>query len=296
MNFTEDQLATWAKPPSETEETKCSNTVSRVTRALRAKFGNEVSIFLQGSYKNRTNVRRDSDVDIVVCHNNYYFPDVAFLSDSEKTTFWQNFTASQYSFAQFKNDAVAALQSEFSFGDVQRKNKCVLIEEGSQRVNADVVPCFEHRRYAGPYNVSNTGIEFETDNGSRIYSFPEQHYNNGVAKNERTGRMYKSVVRIMKHARNQMVDAGLIGSDAMSSFFLESLVWNVDDDCFNQRTYAEGTRKVISRIWNDMGNAEKANNYAEVSDLKWLFRGNTSKTPQQGRDFMFKLWNFLGYE
>ena len=56
MNFTEDQLIVWAKPPSETEEEKSRATRDRIEKVLRATFGNSIRVFRQGSYKNRTNV------------------------------------------------------------------------------------------------------------------------------------------------------------------------------------------------------------------------------------------------
>ena len=104
MSTIEEQLTRWAKPPSETEEGKCQTAVSQITEALRGKFGNDVSISLQGSYKNRTNVRFDSDVDIVVRHDGYYFPDVSGLPELEKQTFWSGFVPAQYTYVQFKND------------------------------------------------------------------------------------------------------------------------------------------------------------------------------------------------
>src|SRR3990172_2917044 len=104
MKFAEDQLTTWAKPPSETEEEKCRNAVDQITKAIRDKFGDDVSIFLQGSYKNRTNVKRDSDVDIVVRHDGYYFYDLGSLTPEEKAAYEASSIPAKYTFYQFKND------------------------------------------------------------------------------------------------------------------------------------------------------------------------------------------------
>ena len=104
MKISEEQLTRWAKAPSETEEGKCQNAVNRITEIIKNKFGSDVSVFLQGSYRNRTSVKQDSDVDIVVLHEGYYFSDVGGLSESDKTTYWKNFVGSDYTFSQFKND------------------------------------------------------------------------------------------------------------------------------------------------------------------------------------------------
>jgi hypothetical protein len=296
MNVSEDQLGRWAKPPSETEEGKCQHTVQRITKALRAKFGNAVSIFLQGSYKNRTNVRLDSDVDVVVRHDGHYFPDAAFLNETDKALYWKHFSPSQYSFSQFKADVFAALTVEFDYGEVVRQNKCITVKKNSQRVNADVVPCFEHRRLKNAYEVYAKGIEFITDSGEHIISFPEQHYGNGVAKNDNTSRLYKSEVRILKNVRNELIDQRQLADNEMPSFFLECLVYNVENHNFDSASYTGATRSVIATVWNDMGDHAKANEYTEVSELLWLFKGNPKRTPKQARDFMQLAWDFLGYK
>lgn len=297
MNISEEQLAQWAKPPSETEEDKCQNALSQITEAIREKFGNDVSVFLQGSYKNRTNVRLDSDVDIIVRHDDYYFPEVSWMSESDKQKFWANFISSTYTFTQFKNDIQTLLEDKFGTGMIERKNKCIKVEGNSQRVNADIVPCFVHKRFKAPTIIEVEGIEFITDAGINISSFPEQHYDNGVRKNDNTSRMYKSVVRILKNVRNDLVDQKIIVLETMPSFFLECLTWNVLPNIhFQKDTYTAATRAIVATIYNEMGEPEKANNYAEVSDLKWLFRGNPQRTYQQARNFMQQVWDFIGYE
>jgi len=295
MSADEDQLTVWAKPPSETEEDKCRNAVDRITKAITSKFGSSVSIFLQGSYKNRTNVKKDSDVDIVVRHNDYYFPDVFFLSDNDKKTYWNNFIVSEYTFPRFKNDIQQVLENEFDEGEVERKDKCIKIWGDEQRVNADVVPCFVHKRMKTPYTVDTEGIELKTDGGIRIYSFPQQHFDNGAKKNNDTETFYKSVVRILKNVRNNLVDQGTILDKAMPSFFLECLVWNVPDQNFAKNTFMEATKSIVYTVWNDMGDTSRAQDYTEVSNLKWLFRGNDGRTPLQAKNFMAQAWAYTGF-
>lgn len=297
MNISEEQLTRWAKAPSETEEGKCQNAVSRIMEIVKNKFGTNVSVFLQGSYRNRTNVRQDSDVDIVVLHEGYYFSDVGGLSESDKAAYWTNFVGSDYTFSQFKNDVHTLLKDTFGASLVTRKNKCIRVDGNDYRVDADVVPCFVHKRFHSLHSVEAEGIELVTDAGVHIHSFPKQHHDNGVAKNDDTDKMYKSVARILKNVRNELVDKGTISLDNMPSFFLECLVWNVlPNTHFKKDTYTSATRAVIATVWNEMREVEKANNYAEVSDLKWLFRGSPNRTHQQAQNFMQHAWDFIGYE
>lgn len=294
MTVPEEQLIRWAKPPSETEETKSQNTVSRIRKAIIRNFGSKVSIFLQGSYKNRTNVRLDSDVDIVVLYNQVFFSDISALSESDRQIYDIKYKNSNYTFNHFKNDIQHILEDEFDSGGIERRNKCIKVKKNTQRVDADVLPCFVHKRFRTPYSVSAEGIHFFPGDGNEIISFPEQHYENGVQKNTEANGRYKSIVRILKNIRNELIDRGSITDDLMPSFFLECIIWNVLNSTFNKETYLSTTRAIIEKIFMDMSDNNKSNDYSEVSDLLWLFRGQQKRTPQQAKDFMYHARDFLG--
>lgn len=298
MQISEDQLTRWAKAPSETEEGKCQNAVRIISEAIQNHFGSDVSVFLQGSYRNRTNVRQDSDVDIVVLHEGYYFPNVNSLSEAEQRAYWDNFTGSSYTFQDYKTEVLSLMNKVFGAHNVTRKNKCIRVNGNDNRVHADVVPCFVHKRLRSGGDVEAEGVEFAMDQGGeRIFSFPKQHYDNGTSKNKNTKEMYKPVVRILKNVRNVLVDEGTLEKDLITSFFLECLTWNVlPHTHFHENNYADATRNILVQLYEDMGDAQKANEYAEVSDLKWLFRGNSRFTHQHARNFAEKAWNHIGYE
>lgn len=293
MTVTDEQINRWANPPSETENEKCENAISQVTDALRSRFGNDITIVRQGSHRNRTNVRLDSDVDLAVVHNHYFFPDIQGLTPSDKALYQKYHSPASYTFSQFKADVHQILQTKFGAGAVDRKNKCIRVSGNSMRINADVVPAYEHRRFSSFGVVGSTGIEFVTDTGDRVHSFPDQHYNNGVKKNNDTKRAYKSVVRVLKNVRNHFVDEGKMKIEDMPSFFIESLVWNVPSTHFSGATWRDDAESVALKIWSDMREFEKSNNYAEVSDLMWLFRGQFHRSPKQAEEFMLKAWSFI---
>ena len=119
MSINEDQIVRWSKSPSETQDTKCQNAISQITEAVRKKFGYDVTIDLQGSYKNRTDVKLDSDVDIIVRHNGNYFPNVQFLAPDEAGKFWATFVPSQYLHPQFRNEVWQALIDYLGSGMVE---------------------------------------------------------------------------------------------------------------------------------------------------------------------------------
>lgn len=292
MSYSDDQFARWAQAPSETEETKCQYTIKLIIEAINDHFGSPVSLFLQGSYRNRTNVKNESDVDVVVLHTGYYFSDVHGLSEEEKQKYWAGFRGSDYTFQQYKNELITVLQQKFGHASIERKNKCIRVHKNEYRVNADVIACFEHWRFRALGDVEAVGIELIAEDKSHVASFPKQHTANAEDKNTLTDGDYKSQVRILKNIRNSMMDQCIILPDSMSSFFLECLVWNLPSEIFTHQTHKETTKAVISKIWNDMREQEKAITYAEVCDLYWLFKGQ-KRTPAEVEEFMLKSWQCI---
>jgi predicted nucleotidyltransferase len=293
MAIREEQLVSWAQPLSETQDTRCEKAVSEIQAVLRARFGNDISFIRQGSHKNRTNIRHDSDVDIAVVYDSHFWPELSALSEEDKELHRITRSPGTYPFSDFKRDVHTALEEKFGSTATTRKNKCIQIAATPTRITADVVPAFGHRRFRAYDDLEVEGIEFVTDAGVRVSGFPEQHYANGVAKNTATSRAYKSVVRILKHVRRELTDKGLIQKDSMPSFFLESLVWNASHGHFFGSTWKEVVPAVALEIRAAMKDAQRANSYAEVSDLRWLFRGSTSRTPKQAEDFMLLAWDYI---
>jgi hypothetical protein len=203
----------------------------------------DVEIFVQGSYANDTNVRKDSDVDLVVQLKLPFEEDVRRLTPPEVGLFYQRYGETDYGWEEFREDVVASLRESFF---VNEGNKCIDITDMDSllRVPADVLPAIEFRRYlafpslAG--EVYEEGVFFRDSSGHVIVNFPKQHLANGRAKNRATGGRFKQVVRVAKNARKHET-AGL-EKDAAPSYFLECLLFNVPDDCFRadlDRAYHE---------------------------------------------------------
>ena len=73
----EKVLKGWSSSPPDSEQTRCDNAVKIVRNAIAASDelkAHATHVFTQGSYRNRVNVRQDSDVDIgVLLVGNYFF-------------------------------------------------------------------------------------------------------------------------------------------------------------------------------------------------------------------------------
>ena len=179
----EDSLKSWAKAPGQTEQEQCDRAVTAVRKAKDASESlskHTIRVFAQGSYYNRTNVREDGDVDVCLLCADSVFPD--YPEGMGAKDFGLSSPA-DYGYPNFKNDVQTALNDHFGKEHVTRGNKAFDIKENTYRIAADVVPCFEHRRYdKDGTSIKPEGTAFLPDTGARIINWPDQHYANGIAK------------------------------------------------------------------------------------------------------------------
>lgn len=298
----ESTFSGWAQPPEQTEDERIQNAIGAIRKALDAdeKLAPVTKVFVQGSYRNRVNVRQDSDVDIGVLYTgNSFYP--YYPEGTTKETFGN--IDGDYSYSDFKDAVGKALVRRFGAGAVHRGNKAFDIHENSYRVDSDVVPVFVHRRYnlAGSYIC---GVQLNPDNGGKIINWPErlfdeptwpdQHYENGVVKNTATGRSYKGVVRIVKKLRYLMDDNGIAAAKPVLGFLVECLVWNVPNSSFGNPTWDEDVQAALLHLWSKTKSLEQCNDWGEVSELKYLFRGSPESKREQAHAFIDAAWSYIG--
>lgn len=296
----ESDFRNWAKPSSDTEQQKCDNAVQMVRDAINRDgvlSGKAIEVFAQGSYRNNTNVRQDSDVDICVMLKDVFFYNLP--AGKLKGDF--KISDASYTYAEFKNSVDKALVNKFGRKEVSRGNKAFDVNANTYRVDADVVACLEHRRYTGQQNYDGTfyylsGTEFRPDNGGRVINRPQQNYENGVEKNEDSGNRFKYITRVLKRLRNEMADNGISVAKPISSYLLECLVWNVPNIGFGHDTYIDDVRYVLAHTFNETINDEKCHEWGEVNELKYLFRSSQPWTRQQAHDFISAAWDYIGFE
>jgi len=288
----EAQFRAWAKPPGKTEEERCNHAVSAIRNAIKASDrlrDRGISIFAQGSYRNNTNVRQDSDVDIgILCTDTFFFD----LPDgTTRETF--RIEPATYSYTQYKNEVEEALVSYFGRSAVTRGNKALDIHETSYHVEADVAPFFGHRCYRTNSSYLE-GVELRTDRENRqVINWPEQHYANGCRKNNETGTRFKSIVRVLKALSNEMTEHR-IPEGNIPGFLIECLVWNVLNDRFQHSTYTADVKAALIFLYEHTKTDEPCREWGEVSELKYLFRPAQKWTREQANAFTVAAWNYAG--
>jgi hypothetical protein len=295
----ESTFSSWGTPPSETEITKCENAERAVRKAIDASAklkGKTIEVLVQGSYANRTNVRQDSDVDICVLYKDGFLPDYSVSLGLNNSVL--GFTDHKYPYVDFKNDVEAALKSYFGAGTVTRGKKAFDVHANTYRVDADVVPCFEHKRYEGtpqqPWCVS--GTELRPDNGDAIVNWPRQNYKNGVDKNDATGRRFKAVVRILKRLRNEMVDRGQKVAEPIPSYLIECLAWNVPNEGFANEAYRDDLHYTLAHLWDKTRSDEQCETFREINELKYVFHPTQAWRRDQVNAFLEAAWHYVGFK
>ena len=120
----EAKFRTWGRPPSATEAAKCDNAERMIRKAIDASetlASHDIQVFPQGSYRNRTNIPAESDVDICVCCRDAFYTDFEFAEGITRESL--GFIDSQYTYKMFKDDVGQALINYFGNAGVTRGNK-----------------------------------------------------------------------------------------------------------------------------------------------------------------------------
>ena len=292
--FDEQTLTNWTKPPSDSEQTKLENSERMVREAISSDEKlkqKSTETFGQGSYANNTNVRLNSDIDINVRYTGgfyYYLP-------AEKTKEDLGITPTTYTFAEFKDDVENALVNKFGRSEVVRNDKCIAVKGNNYRIETDVVPTWNYRRYSADGNYV-LGAKFYSDKGIEVVNYPKQHIQNGINKNTNTTRRFKRLTRLHRKLRYKMRDDGVKISDNITSFLIECLVWNVPNAKIdNYYSWTERLKKSIIYIYEQTKEQETCNEWGEVSELLYLWRGNRKWSIADVNQYMIQLWNYLEF-
>ena len=300
MKISDNQLADFASPIGKTEEEKCKNALRMVRDALKqigyADNGKieetiqadtfaytlkmstvnkkEITILVQGSYANKTNIPSQSDVDVAVILESTFIGEYGVFSASDF-----GFSTSDYDVFNLKDDIFLALQHKFGSQNVKRGDKALKVRGNTYRVDADVVPTYRYRDYSSFKKIKNDyskkvdnyfgGIVICPDSGGRIINFPEQHIENGIIKNKSTEYNFKKCVRISKNIRELMDTHRVFDAKRVSSFGIESLIWNLKNSCFTE--YPSVLWYVFDKVVNELYcNTSSFITYYEVNGIKRL--------------------------
>ena len=245
MAIPESTLSKWSDHGAQDTAKRTHEAIRRVLDAYQWPSDMKYDFYLQGSYRNDTNIRGDSDVDIVLQMTSLFDLDTSQLDRYSAQQARSDYGDSLYEWNDFRRHALNVLVSGYGDSIVGQGNKSIKIKADTNRVAADVVVCIGHRRYTSRYQYVE-GMTFCALQDQRwIVNYPKLHYDNGANKSRRTSDRFKRSVRMFKNARNRLVSDGAISDDIAPSYFLECLVYNAPDWMF-QHSHQQTFRSIIA--------------------------------------------------
>jgi hypothetical protein len=289
----EDLLSRWIRPSSDAEQERQERAERMVHDAIEASplAGTLHEVYAKGSYPNETNVRLDSDVDIVVeCREAVYYESAPGVAPPVQRAAYTG----PWTHVPWRVAVTKALADCFgSQVDASGKIAVFLPEVAGSRPSIDVVPSHEYHLYygQGDYEYVQGSTVWTTD-GNQIVNWPEQQFTNGNAKDQNTRGRYKQIVRALKRAENVLVERKII--DEVPSYFIECLVYNVDDAWLTQGTLDAAFKNTIGFLY---GAFEKGSHHSwlEPNRLKTVFGDAQKWTPRDAMTLLSATYDLMGY-
>lgn len=291
-------LSDWIRPSSDSEKEQQDRAERMVMDAITghpAFKGVRLRVYVKGSYPNNTNVRRDSDVDVVVemleCSYSDYAPGVTPPSYSPLPSYDGPWTPTVW-----RAEVTRALVNAFGASAVDTSGKIALNISAvpGSRPSADVVPSFVYYRYDDAFRSSvEQGSCVFTTGGTKVVNWPAQQFDNGRSKNWRTNRRYKSYVRALKNAENALVEVGTISD--LPSYFMECIVFNVPDSTLTAGSLDYGFQETLRWLWLHLEDGSAYESWVEPNRNKWLFKEDQKWSIEDGKDLVLATWRYLAY-
>ena len=234
MAIPENQLKIWAQPGT---VKGAKNTHAAIRHALaRHQWPDDVRYrtYLQGSYRNNTHLRRQSDVDVVVELTSIPIRDGSLLPDAQKRSLHRSFPEPEYGWRRFRRDVLRAITAGFGESRVQESKKTFKLSMESPEIPVDVVVAVRYltyTEYSSQRSYKRTegmGLYLPTESRWTV-SYPHLHRRNGVGKEKATSGWFRRTIRIFKNARAQLVEEGRLGPATARSYQIECLLYNVPD-------------------------------------------------------------------
>ena len=224
MPIPESTLSSWSHHQAATAFKRAHVPIRKAMEEYKGLSQFTYEVFLQGSYKNDTNLGGDSDVDVVIRLAHKLDPDVVALTGPELQRA-DSHEAAHRQWQLFRRHALRAMRARFG-DEASSGRKTLKIRKGTLQTDADLVVTL---RYRG-------GIAFYLSDERRwVVSYPQQHHDRGLKKEKATNMRFKRTIRMFKAARNRLVEKKMLTKDDAPSYLIECLLYNVPDTQFKPK-------------------------------------------------------------
>jgi len=265
VTLSESQLISWSHQGSITLSSNTYNSINYALESSKDKIKASFEVYLQGSYKNSTNIYGNSDVDVVVEMTSTFYSN---LTEEEKLRL--NLEPASIDWKKFRESVLSVLQSYYGIDNVDISgSKSIKIKKASNRLNADVVvsSCY---KYYEDLHVRAHGITFfSLPDYNQITNYPKLHYENGISKNSSTQNLYKPIIRIFKNIKEQIITENPQYQEKFPSFLIENLLYNVPNSKYTGN-YQSTTYNILDWLSNNLS-VNKSGDFICQSGMFYLF-------------------------
>jgi hypothetical protein len=283
----------WRNPPGPSEQLRLERAERMVKEAVSQHEpfrGLNITVAAKGSYPNKTNVRGDSDVDIMVKLNDPFHTDGV-------APWWFGEQADEGTWTRTKlrEEVHVALTSHFGWVDPAHNIAFYVPEVANSRPSIDVVPCFKWvtHDFSAPEGQYVGSAVYGRD-GQRVINWPELQLANGRSKNTSTNRRYKFVVRVLKNVENDLAAAGVI--KALPSYFSECLIYNVPNLVLLADDFDDAVRASLQEVYRQLTRTWfGSQRMAEPNGIKKVFGEGQKWNEKDARELVEGAWHYLGY-
>ncbi|MDL5363891.1 nucleotidyltransferase [Halalkalicoccus sp. NIPERK01] len=233
MPIPPSQFKNWSSPGADKGSKTAADKIQKILELDRSPIDqSDFIVRRQGSYKNTTHTRDNSDVDVIAKLTSAWWRDLSELESDEVDRYHDNNSSTDYGYTDFRQDVWNWIQTKFDRNVISWNGKAIEISKESGRlpdIDVDLVPCIEYRYYTNYPEYGepdcDEGMAFKSRYGSeKIINYPALHYENGCDMHDN----YKETVRIFKNARdyynNHFDTLWTIGAH---SYGIECLISNV---------------------------------------------------------------------
>ena len=299
MAIQENILKVWANQgamaTSETTYTSIKNCLATGDWNGDMKFDR----YLQGSYRNSTNIYGNSDVDVVVELTSTFYSNKANFTDEARREYDEYYESAKFGLDEFKDALIKRLKIYYGDDLIEVGEKAIRIIAANGRLDADIVCCSAYRKYKSfsrqNPNDYDPGITFlEKSSRRRVINFPKLHYNNGTSKNTGCNTNFKAATRILKNMKSKAIDKSILSKEVCPSYFLECLLYNVDNSRYRKSTWHEIVVGILNEIYELKENDQLDDLLCQNGITKIIGQSNTHWNKQDAKESInsiIKFWN-----
>jgi hypothetical protein len=276
MPIPESQLEVWSHQGAVTTARQTHESIRTALSRYQFSQGVSYEVYLQGSYKNTTNIRSDSDVDVVVELDSTFYHNL-----TEDQLRLLGFSDARYGWADFKNEVLTAVQRYYGANRVRPGSKAIKVD--TPYLPADVVVCAQHRNY-----LSLTADDFvqaitmySSEDSCWIVNYPRIHYDNGVTKQQQTQGWFKPTIRLFKNIRNALIDRRRLSDPDAPSYFVECFLYNAPS-----RNFGLSYQDTVISVFNYLNSADLGQFASQNEQLALFGEANEQWSQQAARLFL----------